>query len=372
MNKEYTSISIQSGQGPYTVFIEEDWAFLSKLCANENAWFIVDATVMELYGQNQLASIPQDKFMVLEALESNKTIDVALALCEKLMTLSAKRNLTLVSIGGGIIQDVTGFAASVLYRGIDWQLVPTTLLAACDSCIGSKTSLNFKQYKNLLGTFYPPHKIYIQPEFFNTLSRHDYLSGLGEVEKFNFMCGLEGLAGIERDIDALLARDSKTLKAYIESSLQAKKPYIEADEYDRGLRLNLNFAHTFGHALETVTRYAIPHGTAVAIGILMANDLSVQRGLLHRSVAERAQTQLLKIIDISPAALRFDDAAYVDAMRKDKKQTGNAIRVILLSEDMTRMVFDTVTQDDILRCLQFVRSLLCDNISLGRIENEKE
>ena len=125
--------------------------------------------------------------------------------------LAAKRNIHLVSFGGGIIQDVTGFVANVLYRGIYWSFVPTTLLAACDSCIGGKTSLNYKHYKNLLGTFYPPDYIYICSKFFKSLSQKDFESGLGEVVKFNIMFGEKGLNKIEGKIDYLLQRDPAVL-----------------------------------------------------------------------------------------------------------------------------------------------------------------
>ena len=134
--------------------------------------------------------------------------------------------------------------------------------------------MNYKKYKNLLGTFYPPDKIYICAKFFETLSERDYKSGLGEVVKFNIMAGLEGLENIAANITALLERESNTVNIFVKNSLNFKKKFIEIDEFDKGERIKLNFAHTFGHAIEVVTNYEIPHGTAVAIGMIMANSVS--------------------------------------------------------------------------------------------------
>ena len=131
--------------------------------------------------------MPKERMFLLEALEENKTMDTVLAICAAMTSMPSKRNTRLVSVGGGVVQDITGFVANVLYRGIAWTFVPTTLLSACDSCIGGKTSLNYGRFKNLLGTFYPPDDIYICPAMFRTLDEHDFLSGLGEVVKFNVM-----------------------------------------------------------------------------------------------------------------------------------------------------------------------------------------
>ena len=194
--------------------------------------------------------------------------------------LSMKRHDTLVSIGGGIVQDVTGFAANIYNRGLKWMFIPTTLLAQADSCIGSKTSLNFSNFKNSLGTFYAPDNILIYLDFVKTLTHDDYLSGLGEVAKFNIMSAKEGIKRLEKNMDKLLSRDTKTLKFFIERSLAFKKDFIEEDEYDFGKRNLLNFAHTFGHAFETVSQYKIPHGQAVTLGLMVANNISTQRAIL--------------------------------------------------------------------------------------------
>jgi 3-dehydroquinate synthase len=165
---------IKSNIRDYSVTIEKNFNFISGLLKSENAFFVVDKIVFEIYKEKLFQSVPAENIFLIEALETNKTIETALEICEVMTSIPAKRNARLISFGGGIIQDITGFAANILYRGIHWTFVPTTLLAGCDSCIGGKTSLNYKKYKNLLGTFYPPDAIFICSEFFNTLLKVDW------------------------------------------------------------------------------------------------------------------------------------------------------------------------------------------------------
>lgn len=316
----------------YEVIIEENLIFLRKFQGYKNTQYVIDENVYKLY-RTYLEWIPQDRLVLIEATEQNKVIDTALNICEKMTEIPAKRNVQLVSIGGGIIQDITGFVANILYRGISWIFIPTTLLASCDSCIGGKTSLNYKKYKNLLGTFYPPDEIHICSAFFNSLTERDYKSGLGEVVKFNIMAGDNGLDNISKNIDALLSHEKDIINHFIESSLLYKKNFIEVDEFDKGERIKLNFAHTFGHAIEVITEYNIPHGTAVAIGMILANYISVKRGLLQPSIAQASERVLLKVIDINIADLDVEIDHFIEAMRKDKKQTSTALTAVLMQND---------------------------------------
>lgn len=314
----------------YETVIEKDFSFLNELQELENTQFVVDEKVFLLY-EEELAFIPKERLILIKAIEENKVIDTALDICEKMTEIPAKRNAVIISIGGGIIQDITGFVANVLYRGIKWIFVPTTLLASCDSCIGGKTSLNYKKYKNLLGTFYPPDKIYICPLFFKTLSNRDYKSGLGEVVKFNLMDGKDGLQRISRNIDLLLNRDESLVGEFVLSSLKFKRNFIEIDEFDCDERIKLNFAHTFGHAIEVVTTYEIPHGTAVAIGMIIADYIAVKRGMLDIDFADDSQKVLLKVIDINVESMKVPIDVIIDAMKNDKKQISESLTAVLMT-----------------------------------------
>lgn len=315
----------------YAVRMENDLSFLRSLLHTPQSEFVIDSEIYRLY-RRHFEDVPTQRIFLLEATEEHKIVDTALEICEKMTDIPAKRNAHLVSIGGGIVQDVTGFVANILYRGVPWIFVPTTLLAACDSCIGGKTSLNYKRFKNLLGTFYPPDSIHVCPAFFQTLSQRDYESGLGEVIKFNIMVGQDGLRNVEAHIDELLARNDTCLERFVSSSLAFKKGFIEADEFDRGERIKLNFAHTFGHAIETVTQYHIPHGTAVAIGMIMANRIAEQRDMLSSAVARRSEEVLLRVIHTDVDLREYSLEQFVEAMRKDKKQTGTNLTAVLMTD----------------------------------------
>lgn len=331
----------------YQVSFEEDLGFLQTLIRKENTEFVIDENIYNLYGEH-FRGIPADRLFLITATEEHKVLDTALEICEKMTEIPAKRNAEIVSVGGGIVQDITGFVANILYRGIAWTFVPTTLLASCDSCIGGKTSLNYKKYKNLLGTFYPPDKICICPDFFDTLTQRDYESGLGEVVKFNIMAGPAGLRRIEENMPKLLSRHKECLKEFVKSSLAFKKDFIEADEFDRGERVKLNFAHTFGHAIETVTQYEIPHGTAVAIGMIIANRISETRGLLAPETARSSEAVLLQVIHISVRLQDYPFAEIIAAIRKDKKQTSSALTAVLMTDRAKdlRVVHD-VSEDEV-------------------------
>ena len=205
----------------YDVDFIDNLSLIDSFISDKATYFVIDKNIYSLY-ENELNALPIERLYLLDAVEQKKTIDTVIDICEKMTAMTAKRNTHLISIGGGITQDVTGFVANALYRGIKWTFFPSTLLAACDSCIGGKTSLNCRGFKNLLGTFYPPDEIKIYPEFFKTLSERDFQSGLGEVVKFNVMAGKDGIDKIEQNIGKLLSRNSNTVSDFCHTSLEFK------------------------------------------------------------------------------------------------------------------------------------------------------
>lgn len=340
-------MKIKSKFKEYSVEFEKDFTFIKNLLKEENSQIVLDRNIYELY-PDLFADADTKRIFFIDAKEENKTIETALQICEVMTEIPAKRNAHLISFGGGITQDITGFVANVLYRGIKWTFIPTTLLAACDSCIGGKTSLNYKSYKNLLGTFYPPDVIYICPLFFKTLTVKDFESGMGEVIKFNIMAGMDGLQHIENHIEKLLSIDVDEVTKCVEKSLSFKKGFIEIDEFDRGERIKLNFAHTFGHAIETTTNYEIPHGTAVAIGMIMANSVSLKRGILDKEFVERSKNVLLKVIHIDETLLEVSMDKFIGAMRKDKKQIGNSLTAVLMEGHGDKLeILHDITEEEV-------------------------
>lgn len=324
-------IKIHSNVRDYTVHFQGDGGFVAGFNRFAQRLFVIDEQVWRLHGSGCLAAIPETERMLFSVSEERKGLDSVMEIYDRLMERSAKKNMTLISIGGGIVQDVTGFVASTLYRGLNWVFVPTTLLAQADSCVGSKTSLNYKRFKNLIGTFYPPAEVHIHAPFLRTLGEADFLSGLGEAVKLHIMGGREATEKLGLNLPSILNRDAVALLEAIRSSLAIKLSYMEGDEFDTGRRNLLNFGHCFGHALETVSNYAIPHGQAVVIGMLFANLAAVRRGLLSREVADTlAGTLLLKSLSVPLRERYFDTGPLLDAMKQDKKRVGAGLVVVMM------------------------------------------
>ena len=341
----------------YKVSFIEDLKLFNEFVKDETTYFAIDRNIINAY-KEVFASLPGDRLYIIDAVEQKKNIDTVIDICEKMTNMPSKRNTHLISVGGGITQDITGFVANALYRGIKWTFFPSTLLAACDSCIGGKTSLNCKGFKNLLGTFYPPDEIMIYPEFFKTLTEGDFYSGLGEVVKFNVMAGENGIDNIERNIDKLLVRDNLTVSDFCHTSLSFKKDFIEEDEFDKGRRILLNFAHTFGHAFETSSHYGIPHGSAVAMGMIVANRISVKRGLLNNNFAERIENVCKKILTLHLEKSWFEKDSIITAIRKDKKQVNKEIRAVLMNQDLSLSIYTDIAESEIYEAVSYLINFL--------------
>ncbi len=345
-------IPITSSIHNYEVRFVSDSKFFSDIVTTwpMRCW-IVDENVWDLYAGSFLAPLRGEPVIIQPISEDLKSHESVFSLYERLVDFPAKRNLTLVSIGGGILQDITGFAASTLYRGLPWIYIPTTLLAQADSCIGSKTSLNLGSYKNLIGTYYPPFKVYLYTPFVQTQDAPSYGSGLGEIVKLA-ITNKRTPEYIAEMIKALKMRKPEMVIEAVKESLLVKKAYIERDEFDMGVRNLLNYGHCVGHAVETATGYSVPHGQAVVLGMLVANLVSTHRGLLSKNLADRiAVNALWPVLPESLHKPVFNNIL-VRAMQKDKKRTGNKLSMILLNEEGTLVKVNDVEDSEVLKALE--------------------
>ncbi len=313
--------------------------------------FLVDRAVHEAFAAELADRLPADRLLLVEATEDAKSYAALEPVFLELLQRGLNRSGSLVVIGGGVLQDLGCFVASVLARGIRWQLLPTTLLAQADSCIGSKSSINIGRYKNQIGTFYPPHRVLLVPEFLRTLPFDEIRSGLGEVIKLQLLAGERGFGELMADLAGLAAAAAddrqRTLARWVDRSMDVKQPVIEADEFDRGPRLLLNYGHTFGHAFESVTEFAIPHGIAVVLGMLTATHLSAALGMVPARHAEELSRMLAAWHDPHAAALRpvaMDDL--LQALARDKKNSAAGLTCIL-TRGIGRMERVTLTADQI-------------------------
>jgi 3-dehydroquinate synthase len=328
------SLPIHSNIRDYEVTFDETPDFVNDLAAHPEAFYIVDENVWKIYAQTLFSNYQKDEIMILPIAEDRKNLETVQEIYNRLVERPEKRNLTLITFGGGILQDITGFAVSTIYRGIKWIYIPTTLLAQADSCVGSKTSLNYKKYKNLLGTFYPPTRIHIFPGFLSTLSETDFRSGFGEVIKLHLMGGMNSYRELQQLVPDILKRDPKALLTAIQQSLHIKLGYMAGDEFDTGRRNLLNYGHDFGHALESTSDFAIPHGQAVIFGMLAANLVATRRGLIAQQVEQEiSESLLLPHLIVRPSSKAVDASAIIGAMKKDKKRLGNNLALVMMTSD---------------------------------------
>ncbi len=305
-----------------------------------------------------------DNAILLAALEASKSLEQLPVLIERLRSAGVDRGTTLIAVGGGIIQDITGFAASVYMRGLPWIYVPTTVLAMVDSCIGGKSSINVGPYKNLVGTFHPPQHIRIDPLLASTLPPEQFAAGLIEAAKICFCCGSQSFTRYLSYAPAP-GMPSAALEEVILESLQAKKHFIERDEFDKKERLLLNFGHTFGHALEGASHYSIPHGIAVGLGILCSLIFQQQRGInadVLQNVA-KLKLHLNKLIrtlpNLSHQLSGLDMDELLNRFRSDKKHRADTFSLILVSMDgnvqLERILRSPDVERDLLRTFETMR-----------------
>lgn len=325
--------SVRSSPRPYTVGFGNGSprAALERLLQpHKQPLLLIDERVEELYGLGGLVGA-EFRFKVA-ATEDRKNIGTVLEIIEFLEARRATRASMLFVVGGGIVQDLGAFAAYLYKRGIPWTLVPTTLLSQGDSGIGGKTALNHHATKNLLGLFSAPRHVQIETGFLAHLPRPDLLSGAGEILRLCATGGPAALSLYEKDLPGFLAGDESATARLISVSLQVKTAVIEFDEFELDLRRSLNYGHSFGHALEALTEFRIPHGVGVTIGMLVENEISHQRGLLSQADRDRMIRLAAPIISAEVRAefARAPLAGLLELLQKDKKSEGAVLKVATL------------------------------------------
>jgi 3-dehydroquinate synthase len=312
----------------------------------EKICYFVDAQFFKLYQEPLKKFIGSDFMLLIDAHEQNKSFSKLTDFYRPLINAGFKKNDLLVTFGGGILQDISGFIASTLYRGIPWVYVPTTLLAQADSCIGSKTSINFGDSKNLIGTFYPPDKIFIDTDFCKTLPDSHFNSGVGEIIKFHLLSDEKGVELLKKFISSPNIRQSEYFKDIILSTLSIKKSYFESDEFDTGRRNLLNYGHTFGHALESASNFSVAHGEAVIIGMGLANRLALKRNVMSPKTYDELEGILKKFYpSFNWSSVGADQL--ISYMKKDKKRTTSDLTAIITSGIGAHEKVNDVKEDEV-------------------------
>ena len=294
-----------------------------------------------------------DRIVVVEGAESSKTLSGCEAVLVEMNRAGLKRGDVVAAVGGGVIQDVATLATSLYMRGVDWVYVPTTLMAMADSCIGGKSSINAGGIKNLVGNFHPPVRVLVDPMFISSLPRRAVVSGLAEAVKICFVRGRDSFTTFLLSPAAVEPGADEQTVALIGHVLESKKWFVEIDEFDKAERQLLNFGHSFGHAWEAACGFRVQHGIGVAVGMLAAlrHPLSVSNETT--TALDAYALALLRSVadDVATALDATDWSIFRSALRADKKNSHDVLRLVLPTEKSVR-IFELPLDDEQLTIAQ--------------------
>jgi 3-dehydroquinate synthase len=284
------------------------------------------------------------KIITLPDGEEYKTMEYITYAHERMFDAKYDRNSVIIAFGGGVIGDMSGFAASVFLRGIDFIQIPTTLLSMVDSSVGGKTGINNKYGKNLIGAFYQPEAVYIDTHFLSTLPKREFAAGMAEVIKMAVMFDNEFFENLEKE--------TLKIEEIIKRSVELKAWVVNQDEKEKGIRSVLNYGHTFGHVIENLTNYkTYLHGEAVAIGMIMANELSLELGYLSEEEAKRIKTLLEK--HSLPTHYKIENVEeFYEHFFADKKTLDNKIKFIIPEKIGKYKIVENIDKQTILKVLE--------------------
>jgi 3-dehydroquinate synthase len=330
-------IRVKLGQNGYNIYVGSDLLsqvgrFLKELGFNNKAVIITDPTVKNLYALSLRQSLIGNgyKGVILEIPEGEefKSLDTAERLYEELTDFDAERLTPIMALGGGVIGDTAGFVAATYMRGVPFVQLPTTLLAQVDSSIGGKVAVNFGRLKNIIGAYYQPKIVVSDITTLLTLSPAEIISGLSEVIKYAIIRDENFFTYLEEHLDQIKSLDKNSLEYIVTVSARIKADIVAKDEKDEGLRNILNFGHTIGHAVESVTNFNVSHGQAIAIGMLSASIIAKESGIFENAAVLRIR-RLLKRAGLMTKMPKIETSKIIEAMTHDKKIVGGKIRFVL-------------------------------------------
>jgi len=316
-------IKIHGSGSTSVILVGERITKLSSYLPHGKAIIITDKNVHRLY-HKELAGYP---VITIGLGEKNKTLQTVEYIYKKLVELEADRSTFIAGVGGGIVCDITGFAASTYMRGLRFAFVPTTLLAQVDASVGGKNGVNFNGFKNMIGVFNQPEFVICDMKLLKTLPKKEILCGFGEIVKHALIADANLFNFLEKNLRKALALNSRIIEELVYRSAVIKSDVVNQDEREKGLRRILNFGHTLGHAIEKCSD-TYSHGEAISIGMLAISALSVRKGWLTPEEYTRIE-MLIRSIGL-PVCVRIPASSIEEAMRKDKKREGKSIHVVCL------------------------------------------
>ena len=356
--KKYSTLFVELGDRSYPIFIGDGLMQLSKLLTShihgQQVLVVTNETVAPLYLEDLLENLSaySVETVVLPDGEMYKNIEQLNTIFNALLTKKYNRTATLVALGGGVVGDMTGFAAACYQRGVNFLQIPTTLLAQVDSSVGGKTAVNHKLGKNMIGAFYQPQCVIIDTSLLSTLPDRQFKSGLAEVIKYGLISDPDFFDWIEKNITKLLERDPAALCFAIEKSCANKAKIVARDERENDVRATLNLGHTFGHAIETFYSYeGWLHGEAVAVGMVMAAELSEHMGWIQKNDVNRIKKLLILCgLPVCPPK-EISSKVFLELMSVDKKVLDGSLRLVLLQSIGEAVVASDINQDILMKVI---------------------
>ena len=346
-------LNVDLGERSYPILIgcslHKSASFLAPYIKGDQVLVVSNETVAPLYLERLLENIDVRTLdtLVLPDGEQYKTMDTLSTIFDSLLEHRHDRSTTLIALGGGVVGDITGFAAACYQRGVNFIQIPTTLLAQVDSSVGGKTAVNHALGKNMIGAFHQPQCVLIDIATLQSLPEREYRAGLAEVIKYGLITDLDFFVWLEENMSRLLAREDDAVLYAVERSCRLKAYVVSEDERESGLRAILNLGHTFGHAIETHEGYGEwLHGEAVAAGMCMAADLSKRLGWISDADRERV-VSLMTQAGLPTAPPEIAAEQFLSLMAVDKKALGGQVRLVLL-ESLGKAIISADYGEDLL------------------------
>lgn len=355
-------LQVTTKTNQYPIIIENNFdklltAFEKTDLTGRKLCVISDTNVAPIYLEG-IINILKGHFLkvvsyIIPAGENNKNLDTVRDMYEFFVKEQLDRRSVLVALGGGVVGDITGFAAATYVRGIPFVQVPTTLLAQVDSSVGGKTGVDFNGHKNMVGAFYQPHFVYINTTVLNTLPPREFSAGMAEAIKYGYIIDRDYLKYIIDNKEAIKALEHHVMAEVVYTSCKCKAYVVDKDEKETGLREILNFGHTFGHAVETLFGFKLIHGECVAIGMAAGLYFSMKRGSITSEDLKEAE-EILRYFDLPVRAKGLETKDVFEQMFYDKKTKDGKLNIIILDKIGKAYTEKNASDDEVLSAIKYI------------------
>lgn len=354
-------LKVNLGTNSYDILLDTSYLglpdALKNIAAPEKLMLVTDTNVENLWLSDVKKVLESSGFKVyshvIKAGEENKNIDGVLGICKTAINCGLDRGSMMLALGGGVVGDMAGFAASIYMRGIRFVQLPTTLLSQSDSSVGGKTGVDFENAKNIIGAFHQPSLVYANVETLKTLPEREIRSGLGEVIKHGIIRDREFFDFLYENSDLIKSLDNATMLKLVKINCSIKALVVGEDEKENGLRAILNFGHTIGHAIESAADFKKTHGECVGLGMCAASYIAMKRDMINQFEYEKI-VALLKKYEFELTA-EIDEKKVMEFMSKDKKSIGGRIKFVLPERIGSVTFKDDIEKDEILNALEILK-----------------